>query len=283
AVLAYAGAVLSHGLGRAHGVHRHGGLDRSGEPRLLDRAHQPRPPERRRRRGHPRPARPDRRDGGHGALRRHAAVGVLAGRRGDATTDVPHGRDPATGRPIWSLYGPARRPSREMLKDVSLLVFDIQDVGVRYYTYLTTLVYVMEEAARAGIPVVVLDRPNPITGSIVEGPVMDPDLQSFTGPHTIPVRLGLTIGEFARMAAAERKIPVSLTVVPLAGWGRRLWYDQTGLPWVNPSPNIRSLTEALLYSGVGLLEATNLSVGRGTDTPFEVVGAPWIEPQGLVD
>ncbi len=202
---------------------------------------------------------------------------------GDATTDVPHGRDPATGRPIWSLYGPARRPTREMLKDVSLLVFDIQDIGVRYYTYLTTLVYVMEEAARAGIPLVVLDRPNPITGSVVEGPLMDPDLQSFTGPHTIPVRNGLTIGEFGRMVAAERKIPVSLRVIPLAGWERRLWYDETGLPWVNPSPNIRSVTEALLYSGVGLLEATNLSVGRGTDTPFEVVGAPWIEPQGLVD
>jgi len=208
---------------------------------------------------------------------------TVYGLGGDATTDVPHGRDPATGRPIWSLYGPARRPSREMLKDVSLLVFDIQDVGVRYYTYLTTLVYVMEEAARAGIPVVVLDRPNPITGSIVEGPVMDPDLQSFTGPHTIPVRDGLTIGEFGRLVAAERKIPVSLSVIPLAGWDRRLWYDETGLPWVNPSPNIRSVTEALLYSGVGLLEATNLSVGRGTDTPFEVVGAPWIEPQGLVD
>ena len=170
-----------------------------------------------------------------------------------------------------------------MLKDVSLLVFDIQDIGVRYYTYLTTLVYVMEEAARAGIPLVVLDRPNPITGSVVEGPLMDPDLQSFTGPHTIPVRNGLTIGEFGRMVAAERKIPVSLRVIPLAGWERRLWYDETGLPWVNPSPNIRSVTEALLYSGIGLLEATNLSVGRGTDTPFEVVGAPWIDPQGLVD
>src|SRR2546428_1738423 len=170
-----------------------------------------------------------------------------------------------------------------MLRGVSMLVFDMQDVGVRHYPYLTTLVYVMEEAARAGIPVVVLDRPNPITGSIVEGPVMDPDLQSFTGPHTIPVRDGLTIGEFGRLVAAERKIPVSLSVIPLAGWDRRLWYDETGLPWVNPSPNIRSVTEALLYSGVGLLEATNLSVGRGTDTPFEVVGAPWIEPQGLVD
>src|SRR3989442_4189058 len=135
-----------------------------------------------------------------------------------------------------------------MLKDVSLLVFDIQDVGVRYYTYLTTLVYVMEEAARAGIPVVVLDRPNPITGSIVEGPVMDPDLQSFTGPHTIPVRDGLTIGEFGRLVAAERKIPVSLSVIPLAGWDRRLWYAETGRPGGNPSPDIRPVPQGLSHS-----------------------------------
>ncbi len=202
---------------------------------------------------------------------------------GEAITDVANSRDPVTGRPIWSLYGATRRPTREMLKDVSLLVFDIQDVGVRYYTYLTTLIYVMEEAARQGIPVVVLDRPNPITGRVVEGPLMDPDLESFTAPHTIPVRTGLTIGEFARLVAAERSIPVSLTVVPVEGWDRNSWYDETGLPWVNPSPNIRSVTQALLYSGVGLLEATNLSVGRGTDTPFEVVGAPWIEPVGLAD
>ncbi len=202
---------------------------------------------------------------------------------GEANADVPHGRDAATGRPIWSLYGPTRRPTREMLKGVSLLVFDIQDVGVRYYTYLTTLVFVMEEAARLNLPVVVLDRPNPITGRVVEGPLMDADLQSFTAPHTIPVRTGMTIGEFARMAAAERKIPVALTVVPLEGWDRSRWHDETGLPWVNPSPNIRSVTQALLYSGVGLLEATNLSVGRGTDMPFEVVGAPWVEPLGLAE
>src|SRR3989454_2314761 len=128
-----------------------------------------------------------------------------------------------------------------MLKDVTLVVFDIQDVGARYYTYLTTLVYVMEEAAKQRIPVLVLDRPNPITGRVVEGPLMDPDLQSFTSPHPIPVRTGLTIGEFARLAAAERKIPVSLTVVPLVGWQRERWYDETGLPWVNPSPNIRTV------------------------------------------
>jgi uncharacterized protein YbbC (DUF1343 family) len=168
-----------------------------------------------------------------------------------------------------------------MLKGLTALVFDIQDVGVRYYTYLTTLVYVMEEAARHSIPLVVLDRPNPITGAVVEGPLMDLDLASFTAPHSIPVRTGMTMGEFARMVAAERKIAVNMTIVPVEGWERGQWFDETGLPWVNPSPNIRSVTQALLYSGVGLLEATNLSVGRGTDWPFEVVGAPWIDGLGL--
>jgi uncharacterized protein YbbC (DUF1343 family)/CubicO group peptidase (beta-lactamase class C family) len=200
---------------------------------------------------------------------------------GLANADVPHGRDAATGRPVWSLYGTTRRPTSQMLRGVNALVFDVQDVGVRYYTYLTTLIYVMEEAARHKIPLVVLDRPNPITGRVVEGPVMDADLESFTGPHPLPVRTGMTIGEFARMVAAERRIDVALTVVPLVGWERGRWFDDTGLPWVNPSPNIRSVTQALLYSGVGLLEATNLSVGRGTDVPFEVIGAPWIEPQAL--
>jgi uncharacterized protein YbbC (DUF1343 family)/CubicO group peptidase (beta-lactamase class C family) len=204
------------------------------------------------------------------------------GMTGAANADVPHGRDAATGRPIWSLYGPTRRPTAEMLRGVTMVVFDIQDVGARYYTYLTTLMYVMEEAGRLGIPVVVLDRPNPITGRVVEGPVMDADLRSFTGPYTLPVRTGMTIGEFARMVAEERKLPVSLTVVPLTGWDRSRWYDDTGLPWVNPSPNIRSVTQALLYSGIGLLEATNISVGRGTDTPFEVIGAPWMDGERVV-
>jgi uncharacterized protein YbbC (DUF1343 family)/CubicO group peptidase (beta-lactamase class C family) len=203
------------------------------------------------------------------------------GLAGDANTNVPHGRDPATGRTVWSLYGPTRRPTPEMLRDLSAIVFDIQDVGVRYYTYLTTLIYTMEEAARHRIPVVVLDRPNPITGSIIEGPVADRDLLSFTAPHPLPVRTGLTIGEFARLAAAERGIQIALTVVPLVGWDRSRWFDETGLPWTNPSPNIRSVTQALLYSGIGLLEATNVSVGRGTSTPFEVVGAPWIDGLGL--
>jgi uncharacterized protein YbbC (DUF1343 family)/CubicO group peptidase (beta-lactamase class C family) len=212
----------------------------------------------------------------------HAIFSPEHGVTGAANTDVPHGRDLATGRPIWSLYGPTRRPTPEMLRGVTLLVFDVQDVGVRYYTYLTTLMYVMEEAGRLGIPVVVLDRPNPIGGRVIEGPLTDPDLRSFTAPYTIPVRTGMTIGEFARMVADERKLPVTLSIVPLTGWDRARWYDETGLPWVNPSPNIRSVTQALLYSGIGLLEATNLSVGRGTDTPFEVIGAPWMDGERVV-
>jgi uncharacterized protein YbbC (DUF1343 family)/CubicO group peptidase (beta-lactamase class C family) len=198
--------------------------------------------------------------------------------------NVPHSRDAATGLAIWSLYGPGRRPSPEQLSGIDTLVFDIQDVGVRYYTYLTTLVYALEEGGRRGIQVMVLDRPNPITGSVVEGPLMDPDMRSFTAPHTIPVRTGMTMGEFAQMVVAERKLPVKLTVVPLEHWQRSQWFDETGLTWVNPSPNIRNQTQALLYSGVGLLEATNLSVGRGTEMPFEVIGAPWItDPQVLAD
>ncbi len=200
---------------------------------------------------------------------------------GNVDTPVPNSTDLATGLPVWSLYGSTRRPTSDMLRDLTAIVFDIQDVGARYYTYLTTLLYVMEEAARRDILVVVLDRPNPITGRIVEGPLADPDLRSFTASHPIPVRTGMTIGEFARLAAAERKIPVKLTVVPLDGWTRSHWFDETGLPWSNPSPNIRSVTQALLYAGIGLLESTNLSVGRGTPEPFEIVGAPWVEPLGL--
>ncbi len=205
------------------------------------------------------------------------------GLTGEGSGNIPHARDPVTGISVWSLYGAERRPTPAMLSGINTLVVDLQDVGVRYYTYLTTLLYVLEEGARQKLPVVVLDRPNPVTGKIVEGPLMDSDLRSFTGPHPVPVRSGLTIGEFARLLAAERKIPVSLTVVPMAGWQRALWYDETRLPWVNPSPNIRSVTQALLYAGVGLLEGTNLSVGRGTEAPFEVVGAPWIDPVPLAD
>ncbi|MBI4610193.1 MAG: DUF1343 domain-containing protein [Candidatus Rokubacteria bacterium] len=205
------------------------------------------------------------------------------GLTGQATQPVPHARDRATGLPVWSLYGAERRPTPSMLDGIDTLVFDIQDVGIRYYTYLTTLVYLLEEGARRNIRVVVLDRPNPLTGKLVEGPMMDPDLRSFTAPHPLPVRTGLTIGEFAKLVVAERSLPVSLTVIPLGGWERSRWYDETGLAWINPSPNIRSLHQALLYAGIGLLEPTNLSVGRGTAAPFEVVGAPWIAPIAVAE
>jgi uncharacterized protein YbbC (DUF1343 family) len=170
-----------------------------------------------------------------------------------------------------------------MLAGVDTLVFDIQDVGARFYTYITTMMYAMEEAARRKIKFVVLDRPNPINGYDIEGPVADADLLSFTSPYPIPVRHGLTMGELARLFNGERRLGVDLAVIKMEGWRRADYFDATSLVWVNPSPNMRSLTEAVLYPGIGLLETTNLSVGRGTDTPFELIGAPWVEPQRLSD
>jgi uncharacterized protein YbbC (DUF1343 family) len=168
-----------------------------------------------------------------------------------------------------------------MLRGLDLLLFDLQDVGTRFYTYITTLGYVLEAAALEGLPVVVLDRPNPVTGRIVEGPVLDPDLTSFTAYHPLPIRHGMTVGELARLFNDERGTGATLTVIPVRGWKREQWFDETGLPWVNPSPNIRSLTAATLYPAVGLLEAANVSVGRGTELPFEVLGAPWINGEAL--
>jgi uncharacterized protein YbbC (DUF1343 family) len=162
-------------------------------------------------------------------------------------------------------------------------VFDIQDVGARFYTYISTLGYLLEEAAKAHLPVFVLDRPNPIGGIDVEGPIADPDKLSFTAYHTLPVRHGLTIGELAQLFNQQRKIGCDLRVIKMEGWHRSMWFDETNLTWVNPSPNMRSLTEATLYPGIGLLETTNVSVGRGTDTPFEIVGAPWIQGDKLAD
>lgn len=192
-------------------------------------------------------------------------------------------KDEQTGLPIYSLYGETRRPKAEHLKDLDALVFDIQDIGTRFYTYMSTLGYVMEEAAKARLPVFVLDRPNPIAGLAVEGPVADADKLSFTAYHTIPVRHGMTIGELARLFNQQRQIGCDVRVIRMAGWQRAHWLDATNLTWVNPSPNMRSLTEATLYPGVGLLETTNVSVGRGTDTPFEVVGAPWIKGDRLAE
>jgi uncharacterized protein YbbC (DUF1343 family) len=167
------------------------------------------------------------------------------------------------------------------MKSLDAVVIDIQDAGTRFYTYETTLGYFLEAAAKAGIELIVLDRPDPITGSFVQGPVSDAGHESFTNYWTMPVRHGMTVGELAKMFNAERNIDAKLTVVAMEGWQRGDWFDSTGLGWVNPSPNLRSVTEAALYPGVALIEGTNVSVGRGTDTPFELVGAPWIKSKEL--
>jgi uncharacterized protein YbbC (DUF1343 family) len=205
------------------------------------------------------------------------------GIRGLVDDKVSDSKDEATGLPIYSLYGETRRPKPEQLKDLDALVYDIQDVGARFYTYISTLGNVMEEAAKVKLPVFVLDRPNPIGGLDIEGPIADSDKLSFTSYHTIPTRHGLTIGELAQLFNQQRKIGADLRVIKMDGWRRSMWFDETNLTWINPSPNMRSLTEATLYPGVGLLETTNVSVGRGTDTPFEVVGAPWIQGDRLAE
>jgi len=190
--------------------------------------------------------------------------------------------DMATGIKVWSLYGKTRRPTPEMLRGLEALVFDIQDVGVRFYTYESTLLYAMEEAAKAKLPFYVLDRPNPITGTHVEGPMLDADKLSFTGAFPLPLRHGMTLGELAKLLNASKNLNADLHVIQMTGWHRDDWFDATGLPWVNPSPNIRSLNEALLYPGIALLEhSTNYSVGRGTDVPFEQIGAEWINGPDL--
>ena len=189
--------------------------------------------------------------------------------------------DKTTGLTVHSLYGATRRPTAEMLAGVDTLVFDIQDIGARFYTYVSTMGEAMKAAAEHDVKFVVLDRPNPINGVDVAGPVLDHGRESFVGWHTIAVRHGMTVGELARMFNEELKLGLDLHVVPVEGWERSDFFDATGLTWINPSPNMRSLNEAVLYPGIGLLETTNLSVGRGTDTPFEVVGAPWIDGQEL--
>jgi uncharacterized protein YbbC (DUF1343 family) len=177
--------------------------------------------------------------------------------------------------PIYSLYGATLRPKAEQLQDLDALVFDIQDVGCRFYTYTATMALGMQAAAEYGKKYFVLDRVDPINGVTIEGPVLT-GKTSFVGYHHVPLRYGMTIGELAKMFQAETQCRADLTVVALENWRRDLWFDETGLPWTNPSPNMRNLTEAILYPGLGLLE-TALSVGRGTDTPFEQVGAPYID------
>lgn len=199
------------------------------------------------------------------------------GIRGTLDEEVPAERDGVTGLPIHSLYGKTLRPTDEMLQGIDAMVIDIQNVGSRFYTYETTMLYVMEEAAGRKIPVFVLDRPNPINGFQIEGPTLGEDLLGFVGPFPMPIRHGMTMGELAKLFNAEKKIGCELTVVEMKGWTRSQWFDETGLRWVNPSPNMRNQLQATLYPGIGAIEGTNVSVGRGTDTPFEQVGAPWID------
>ena len=192
-------------------------------------------------------------------------------------------REPATGLTVYNLYGKINRPTETMLKSLDVLVFDIQDTGARFYTYLTTLAYAMEAASKSGISFYVLDRPNPITASIVQGPTMDEDLISFVNYFPMPIRYGMTIGELANMFKDRKKINIDLHIIKMHGYKRTDWYNDTGLSWVNPSPNIRTLAEAVLYPGVAMVEGSNISVGRGTDTPFEIFGAPWIDAEKLSD
>ncbi|MDF1815229.1 MAG: DUF1343 domain-containing protein [Verrucomicrobiales bacterium] len=208
------------------------------------------------------------------------------GIRGTLETDsVSDGKDSKTGLPVYSLYKSAnRKPTAGQMQDIDALVFDIQDIGCRFYTYISTMGLAMEAANEHGKKFIVLDRVNPIGGMAYDGPIRTGDGNDFVAYHDIPVVHGMTAGELARLFKVERKLDkLDLQIIPVAGWHPAMLFDQTGLPWLNPSPNIRSLTEALLYPGIGLLEFTNLSVGRGTNTPFEVVGAPWITEGRLVD
>ncbi|HSH14247.1 MAG TPA: exo-beta-N-acetylmuramidase NamZ domain-containing protein, partial [Desulfurivibrionaceae bacterium] len=202
----------------------------------------------------------------------------LAGTRDEL---IASSTESASGLPVYSLYGKDKRPTEQMLAGLDALVFDVQDAGARFYTYITTMAYAMEAAARQGIPFYVLDRPNPINARLVQGPVLDENLKSFTGYFPLPVRHGMTVGELAGLFNQENRIGADLHVVKMRGYNRDAWFDETGLAWVNPSPNLRSLTQAILYPGTGLIEGANLSVGRGTATPFELVGAPWINGQRL--
>lgn len=204
------------------------------------------------------------------------------GIRGELDAKVPSSRDAATGLVIHSLYGDARRPTDAMLAGLDTLVIDLQDIGARFYTYMTTMAYMMEAAAQHGLEVVVLDRPNPINGITVEGPGLQSDELGFTAYRPMPIRHGMTLGELARLFDGEQRDPAlrlgeRLAVVPMEHWQRNFWFDSTGLRWVDPSPNMRSLVAASLYPGVATIESTNVSVGRGTERPFEYVGAPWID------
>ncbi len=205
------------------------------------------------------------------------------GIRGTEDANVSSSTDAATGLPVYSLYGETRRPTDEMLAGLDALIFDIQDAGVRFYTYITTMAYAMEAAARRHISLYVLDRPNPLGGELIEGPLLDADRLNFVGYFPMPVRMAMTLGEMAHMFNAENHIGCDLHVIAMKDWNRRQFFEQTGLPWTAPSPNLRSLDAALLYPGLEILQSAGISVGRGTDTPFEMFGAPWIHATELTD
>lgn len=194
------------------------------------------------------------------------------------TENIGHGVDSATGKTIWSLYGNIRAPTAEMLRGLDVIVIDLQDIGARPYTFISTTLLTMREARRRGVPVIVLDRPDPIGGVLVQGPVLDTAFASFVGMLPVPLRHGMTLGELARLGNDVLAIGADLTVVPAAGWRRGRWFDETGLPWVPPSPSMPSLESAAQYPGTVLFEGTNLSVGRGSPIAFQVLGAPWFDP-----
>jgi uncharacterized protein YbbC (DUF1343 family) len=216
-------------------------------------------------------------------VRLTALFGPEHGLWGDAQdlVEVENNRDPLTGLPAYSLYGKTRTPTAEMLELVDALVFDVQDVGVRYYTFISTLLLCLEACAEHGRRLVVLDRPNPLGGEAVDGNVLDPAFASFVGVHPLPVRHGMTVGELALLFLEERGLKVDLTVVQMRGWRRGWFFEETGLPWVLPSPNMPTVDTAVVYPGGCLIEGTNLSEGRGTTRPFELVGAPWLDPWRL--
>jgi uncharacterized protein YbbC (DUF1343 family) len=197
--------------------------------------------------------------------------------------DIESGVEPRTGLPLYSLYGETRKPTPEMLTGLDALLFDIQDVGARYYTYVSTMAKAMEAAGEAEIPFFVLDRPNPIGGVAVQGNILDPAYASFVGLFPVPMRHGMTPGELARLYVGEFGIHVELTVIPVDGWKREMLFSETGLPWVRPSLNMPSLESALHYPGMCLFDATNISVGRGTDEAFQLLGAPWLDGTALVE
>jgi len=202
---------------------------------------------------------------------------------GHADEKVASSKDPSTGLPIFSLYGEHLRPTDEMLVGIDALVFDVQDAGVRFYTYTTTMGYCMEEAAKRGIPIYVLDRPNPINGEVVEGPMLDADKTGFVAYYPLPVRYGLTIGELAQLFNEEKHINCELHVIAMRNWHRNFFYESTSIRWIPPSPNLRTLKGAILYPGLEILQNAGVSVGRGTEAPFEEFGAPWINGEEVAE